>query len=209
MDVIVSWLGHASFLISGKKTVYIDPWKIDGEPHDGDVVLVSHSHYDHFSEEDIRSVLKEDGSVIGSADVISELGRGSVINPGDTMQVGSIHIKGVPAYNTEKEFHPRENGWLGFVVEMDGIRVYYAGDTDAAEEMEGLGDIDLALIPVGGTFTFDAGEAAEAVSRFSPKKVLPYHWGDVVGNRKDAQKFAKKAQVPVEILSPMDTLQLA
>ncbi|MFP4490229.1 MAG: MBL fold metallo-hydrolase [Spirochaetaceae bacterium] len=208
MDVLVSWLGHASFLLSGKKTVYIDPWKIDGEPHDGDLVLISHTHYDHFSLEDIRSVLKEDGEVAGSEDAVQELSFGKGLKPGESLEIGGIKVTGIAAYNVEKEFHPKENGWLGFVVELDGARIYYAGDTDAAEEMKGLSDIDLALIPVGGNFTFGPEDAAEAVKGFSPKKALPYHWGDVVGNRKDAQKFGKKAGVPVEILSPMDTLQL-
>ncbi|MFP4180578.1 MAG: MBL fold metallo-hydrolase [Spirochaetaceae bacterium] len=208
MDVLVSWLGHASFLLSGKKTVYIDPWKIDGEPHDGDLVLISHTHYDHFSLEDIRSVLKEDGEVVGSEDAVQELSYGKGLKPGESLEIGGINVTGIAAYNVEKEFHPKENGWLGFVVELDGARIYYAGDTDAAEEMKGLSDIDLALIPVGGNFTFGPEDAAEAVKGFSPKKALPYHWGDVVGNRKDAQKFGKKAGVPVEILSPMDTLQL-
>ncbi|MFP4617796.1 MAG: MBL fold metallo-hydrolase [Spirochaetaceae bacterium] len=208
MDVLVSWLGHASFLLSGKKTVYIDPWKIDGEPHDGDLVLISHTHYDHFSLEDIRSVLKEDGEVAGSEDAVQELSYGKGLKPGESLEIGGINVTGIAAYNVEKEFHPKENGWLGFVVELDGARIYYAGDTDAAEEMKGLSDIDLALIPVGGNFTFGPEDAAEAVKGFSPKKALPYHWGDVVGNRKDAQKFGKKAGVPVEILSPMDTLQL-
>jgi L-ascorbate metabolism protein UlaG (beta-lactamase superfamily) len=209
MEVLVSWLGHASFQISGKKTVYIDPWKIDGEPHDGDLVLVSHSHYDHFSEEDIRSVLKEDGRVVGSEDVIEDFGRGDALAPGASLEIGGMTVFGIPAYNVEKDFHPRENNWLGFVLQMDGVRIYYAGDTDAAEEMKGLENIDFALMPVGGTFTFGPEEAAEAVNGFSPKRAMPYHWGDVVGNRKDAQKFGKRSQVPVEILSPMDTYQLA
>ena len=208
MDLMLSWLGHASFQISGKKTVYIDPWKIDGEPHDGDLVLVSHSHFDHFSEEDIRSVLKEGGTVIGSKDVVEELGYGRGLSPEETMDFEGVSIEGVAAYNVEKEYHPKENGWLGFVVAMDGKRLYYAGDTDSVEEMKSLENIDLALLPVGGNFTFGPEEAAEAVNAFSPKKALPYHWGDVIGNRKDAQKFGKKSNVPVEILSPMETLEL-
>ncbi len=208
MELLLSWLGHASFQISGTKTIYIDPWKIDGEPHDGDIVLVSHSHFDHFSVDDIRSVLKEDGKIVGSADVIEDLGRGDSLAPGAEIDFGPVHIEGVAAYNVEKEFHPKENDWLGFVVEMDGMRIYYTGDTDAADEMKALEKIDLVLIPVGGTYTFDALEAAEAVNGLKPKRAIPYHWGDVVGNRKDAQRFGKKAEVEVDIISPMDTLQL-
>ncbi len=208
MPVILSWLGHASFLISGSSTVYIDPWKIDGEPHDGDLILVSHSHYDHLSPEDIKAVSKEDGQIVGSRDVVDEIGRGEALSPGGQYSLGSVVVHGVAAYNVEKEFHPKENEWLGFIVEIDGKRIYYAGDTDATKEMESLENIDIALIPVGGTYTFNAEEAAAALSVFKPGKVIPYHWGAVVGHRKDAVKFAKKTDIPVEILSPMDSIYL-
>ena len=208
MPVILSWLGHASFLISGSSTVYIDPWKIDGEPHDGDIVLVSHSHYDHLSPEDIRAVSKEKGRIVGSGDVVEELGYRQVLLPGGEYTLDKLRVQGVAAYNLDKEFHPKENGWLGFIIELDGKRIYYAGDTDAVIEMEGLENIDIALLPVGGTYTFDAAEAAGALQAFKPKKVIPYHWGAVVGHRKDAVKFAKKTDLPVEILSPMDSIYL-
>jgi len=208
MPVILSWLGHASFLISGSSTVYIDPWKIDGEPHDGDLVLVSHNHYDHLSPEDIRAVSKEEGRIVGSQDVVDDLGYGEVLNPGGEYSYTTLKVQGVAAYNVEKEFHPKENGWLGFIIEIDGKRIYYAGDTDSVKEMESLENIDVALLPVGGTYTFSAEEAAAALSVFKPKKVIPYHWGAVVGHRKDAVKFSKKTDVPVEILSPMDSIYL-
>jgi L-ascorbate metabolism protein UlaG (beta-lactamase superfamily) len=208
MGVEVSWLGHASFMISGDKTVYIDPWQIDGEPHDGDIVLVSHSHFDHLSPEDIRAVLKEEGVVAGPEDVIAELGRGTVLGPGQELEQGGVTIRGVAAYNKEKDFHPRERGWLGFLVEMNGKKIYYAGDTDAAEEMQALDGISLALLPVGGTYTFDAAGAAEALSLFHPQLAVPYHWGEVVGSRKDARRFAKLAETEVKILGPMESLSL-
>ncbi len=208
MPVILSWLGHASFLISGTSTVYIDPWQIDGEPHDGDLILVSHTHYDHLSPEDIRAVSKEEGLIVGSSDVVDELGRGEVLMPGGEYSFKALKVTGIAAYNVEKEFHPKESGWLGFVVEIDGKRIYYAGDTDAVQEMEALENIDVALLPVGGTYTFNAEEAAAALKKFKPKKVIPYHWGAVVGHRKDAVKFAKKTDLPVEILSPMDSIYL-
>lgn len=208
MSLILSWLGHASFQLSNSVTVYIDPWKIDGEPHDGDLVLVSHSHDDHLSKFDIRAVMKENGRLVGAKDVVEELGFGQALEPGGQIVIGQVMVTGVAAYNVEKDFHPRENDWLGFVVELEGKRIYYAGDTDAKADMEKLGAIDLALMPVGGTFTFDAEEAAAAVNLFKPKQAVPYHWGDIIGNRKDAVKFSKKAEIPVEILSPMDYLTI-
>jgi L-ascorbate metabolism protein UlaG (beta-lactamase superfamily) len=195
-------------MISGKRTIYIDPWNIDGEPHDGDIVLVSHSHFDHLSPEDIRAVLKEDGVCIGAADVISELGYGEQLAPGASVERFGLTIGGVAAYNREKDFHPKENGWLGFLLEMDGTRIYYAGDTDAVEEMKQLGELSLALLPVGGTYTFDAAGAAEALSLLKPAKAVPYHWGEVVGSRKDAQRFAKLAETDVTILWPMETITI-
>jgi len=189
-------------------TLYIDPWQIDGEPHDGDVVLISHGHYDHLSREDIRSVMKEDGRVLASEDAVKELGFGEVILPGQTVEVAGLRVTGHRAYNEAKEFHPKENNWLGFLLEMDGKKIYYAGDTDVIEESEQLQELDLLLVPVGGTFTFDAEQAAETSNRLKPRKAIPYHWGEVVGNRKDATKFAKKCEVPVEVLSPMDYLSL-
>ncbi len=208
MSVEVSWLGHASFMISGKKTIYIDPWQIDGEPHDGDIVLVSHSHFDHLSPEDIKAVRKENGSCIGPEDVIDELGYGEVLKPGEVVERFGVTIQGVAAYNREKDFHPRDNHWLGFLVEIEGKKIYYAGDTDAPEEMRPLNGISLALLPVGGTYTFDAAEAAAAVSEFGPQRAVPYHWGEVVGSRKDAQRFAKLAETEVTILGEMETISL-
>jgi L-ascorbate metabolism protein UlaG (beta-lactamase superfamily) len=195
-------------MISGTRTLYIDPWQIDGEPHDGDIVLVSHSHFDHLSPEDIRAVLKEDGLCIGAEDVVAELGYGEVLAPGQAIERFGVTIRGVPAYNTEKDFHPRGNNWLGFLVEMEGKSIYYAGDTDASEEMKGLNGVALALLPVGGTYTFDAAGAAEALSLFKPQLAVPYHWGEVVGSRKDAQRFAKLAETEVKILGQMETMSL-
>jgi len=208
MSLIISWLGHASFQLSGVYTVYIDPWKIDGEPHDGDFVLVSHTHDDHLSRPDIRSVLKEDGKVIACTDAVEEIGFGTGLIPGEVYQEKGFKVSAVPAFNREKAFHPRENNWLGFVIEMEKKKIYYAGDTDTIEESDILSGLDLALVPVGGTYTFDPQEAAEAVNRLRPQMAIPYHWGDIIGNRKDAVKFAKKSEVPIEVLSPMDYFTL-
>ena len=124
MSLVLSWLGHASFQLSNSITVYIDPWKIDGEPHDGDLVLISHTHDDHMSKYDIRAVLKEDGRVVGAGEVVEELGFGETLEPGAHMEIEGVRITGVAAYNMEKDFHPKENKWLGFVIELDGKSIY-------------------------------------------------------------------------------------
>ncbi|ADK80170.1 MBL fold metallo-hydrolase [Sediminispirochaeta smaragdinae] len=209
MSLTLTWLGHASFLVFGSKTVYIDPWKIEGEPHDADVILISHSHYDHFSIDDIKALRRDNTEIVASADVVEELGYGMAVKPGDSVTVsGSIAITAVPAYNLEKEFHPREKQWLGFILSMEGKKVYYAGDTDLIEEMGGLDGIDLALLPVGGTFTMDAEEAAKAAKAIAPSMVVPYHWGDIVGTRKDAQRFLKSISCKGTLLKNEESITL-
>jgi L-ascorbate metabolism protein UlaG (beta-lactamase superfamily) len=210
MAVTVTWFNHASFRIASQTAVaYIDPWKLAGAPKDGNVVLVSHSHYDHLSPDDIAKVLGKGGQVFGPGDVAAKLNGCRTVAPGEQTQVGQIKVRGVPAYNVDKKFHPRANNWLGWIVELDGKRVYYAGDTDLIPEMGELGKISLALLPVGGTYTMDASSAAEAVGRIKPEHAVPYHWGDIVGQRPDAETFAKLAGQSAVILTPGQSLTLA
>ncbi|HUW19797.1 MAG TPA: MBL fold metallo-hydrolase [Sedimentisphaerales bacterium] len=209
MAVKIQWLGHASFRISGDgEVVYIDPWKLGEAPHDANVVLVSHTHHDHYSAQDIAKVMGAGTKIIGPNDVIAKEGKGQAIKPGDTVKVGGVSIRGVASYNPNKQFHPKKNNWLGFVVEVGSKRIYYAGDTDLIDEMKGLGNIDVALLPVGGTYTMNAEEAAAAVEHIKPKRAIPYHWGDIVGKRSDAERFADSAQCEVKVLKPGESVEL-
>ena len=201
MGVEIKWYGHASFrLSSGYTVVYIDPWKLEEELKDGRLVLVSHSHYDHYSEDDVAKVLADDGRLYSSNDVIGRADSGTALVPGDSFECCGVKVEAVCAYNPAKKFHPKENNWLGFIINIDGKRVYYSGDTDVIEEMGELGEIDVALLPVGGTYTMDAVEASKAVGVIKPKIAIPYHWGDIVGDKTDAQRFAEQAGCEVVIL---------
>ena len=209
MGNTLRWLGHASFKIShGDTIIYIDPWKLKDSPKDASFVLVSHSHYDHYSHEDVVKVSGADTKVIGSADVIAKEKAGQEISPGQTIEIGSVRISAVAAYNPKKQFHPKASNWVGFVIELDSKRIYYAGDTDLTDEMKALKDIDVALLPVGGTYTMNPTDAAEATKYIKPKRAIPYHWGDIVGGRADAEAFAEAAGCEVQILSPDETLSL-
>ena len=209
MSVEVQWLGHASFKItSGDAAVYIDPWKLEEAKKDGTVVLVSHSHYDHYSAKDIAKVSGAETKLTGSADVIKQEGKGQAVKAGETIEAGDVNVTGVAAYNPAKQFHPKSNGWLGFVVEVGGKRIYYSGDTDVIEEMKELGEIDAALLAVGGKYTMDSKEAAEAAGYIKPKVAIPYHWGDIVGGRSDAERFAEAAKCEVTILKKGESLEL-
>ena len=209
MDLTLQWLGHASFKIWYKDTIlYIDPWKLKDSPHDATLVLVSHSHHDHYSPEDIAKVSGPNMKLIASPDVIAKESAGKSMMPGLTVELEGVRIKGVAAYNPNKEFHPKTNNWVGFVIEIGSKRIYYAGDTDLTEEMKALKDIDVALLPVGGTYTMDGTQAAEATAIIQPKLAIPYHWGDIVGDRSDAETFAKTAKCETKILTPGETISL-
>jgi L-ascorbate metabolism protein UlaG (beta-lactamase superfamily) len=209
MAVTIQWLGHASFKIKGNgEVVYIDPWKLGEASHDATMVLVSHSHYDHYSAQDVAKVSGPESSVLGPGDVIAEAGKGQAIKPGETVTAGEVRITGVASYNPAKQFHPKANNWLGFVIEIGAKRIYYAGDTDVTDEMNQLGDIDVALLPVGGTYTMNAEEAAAAAERIKPAQAIPYHWGDIVGGANDADQFAEKASCEVIVLKPGQSMDL-
>jgi L-ascorbate metabolism protein UlaG (beta-lactamase superfamily) len=209
MSVKLQWFGHASFKItSGNDVIYIDPWKLKDTPHDATVVLVSHSHYDHYSAEDIAKVSGMTTKFVAAEDVIQKQGIGQTLKPGQSIDVNGVKISGVPMYNLAKKYHPKSNDWVGFVIEIAGKRIYYAGDTDFTDEMKALYNIDLALLPVGGTYTMNADEAADATKQFKPKQAIPYHWGDIVGSRADADKFAKSAGCPVKVLMKGDTIDV-
>lgn len=209
MAVQLKWLGHASFRISEANTViYIDPWKLKESPHDATLVLVSHSHSDHYSADDIAKVSGMTTKLVAAGDVIQQYGKGQVLKPGQTIEAAGVKLTGVPAYNPAKKFHPRANNWLGIIVEIAGKRIYYAGDTDLTNEMKALKNIDLALLPVGGTYTMTADEAADATKQFKPKQAIPYHWGDIIGGRADADAFAQKAACKVKVLEPGESMTI-
>ena len=209
MGITLQWLGHASFKICHEDAVvYIDPWKLKDSPQDATLVLVSHSHYDHYSREDIAKVSGENTKLFASADVIAKEKAGDTITPGQTIELGGVRVTGVASYNPNKQFHPKSNNWVGFVIELGSKRIYYAGDTDLTDEMKSLKEIDVALLPVGGTYTMNAAEAAEATKHIKPKQAIPYHWGDIVGGRADAEAFSNAAECEVQILSPGETAGL-
>lgn len=194
----IVWLGHSSVRIDGETVIYIDPWKLTN-PKKADLILISHNHFDHLSAEDVEKIQKEDTIIITTQDSASQLsGDVRIVKPGDVVQIGEVSVEAVPSYNTNKDFHPRENGWLGFIVTVEGTRIYYCGDTDLIPEMETI-RADIMLVPVGGTYTMTAEEAARAVNIVRPEVAIPIHYDDIVGSEKDARRFRELCEVPVEI----------
>lgn len=194
----IIWLGHSSIKIRSDKVIYIDPWKLK-EAEKADIVLVSHSHGDHFSLEDIRKIQKDTTLVICPPDCRGIAGNVKTVKPGDRVEADGIAVEVVPSYNTNKDFHPRKNNWAGFIITVEGKRIYYCGDTDFIPEMEGGIKADIVIIPVGGTYTMTAEEAARAVNAIKPELAIPIHYDDIVGSIEDARKFKNLSRVPVEI----------
>jgi len=198
--VTVSYLEHDCFRIeAGGKVLYTDPFKIRDQRRRADYVTVSHDHYDHLNGESLDRVLKPSTVIVASESCRGKLdGKAKVVRylkPGETYRDEGLSITAVPAYNTNKfrspgqAFHPRNYNGTGFIIELSGARLYHAGDTDLIKEMEGLGKIDLAFLPVSGTYVMTAEEAVEAAKKISPAVAVPMHWGAIVGSRSDAEKF--------------------
>lgn len=204
----IHWLGHDSFRLDGSSTIYIDPWKLDAGAPPADLILITHDHFDHLSADDIARLATPETTVVGPASVTALVkgARTITVAPGDTITVGSVAVTAVPAYNIDKfrapgeVFHPRAAGYVGYIVELDGRRIYHAGDTDAIPEMRDV-RCDVALIPVSGTYVMTADEALEAVGMISAAVVVPMHYGDIVGTDADAARLKQSSPVPVEILA--------
>lgn len=195
---MVEWLGHACFKIKGSKVIYFDPYDIQ-KNEKADIILVTHGHYDHFSPDDIRKILKNDTVVVAPKDCAGKISvdmRTSEI--GKTINIGNISVTGVPAYNIDKKFHPK-GSVVGIIAKLDGVKIYHAGDTDFIPEMKDL-KVDIALLPVGGTYTMNAEEAAKAANTIKPKLAIPMHYGKIVGSKSDAEKFKSLCNVDVKIL---------
>ena len=190
-------LYHSSIKINKEKTIYIDPFKIDKNYNDADIIFITHDHYDNYSEEDIDKVINENTTIIIPEELLTKLLRKGInknaiitVKPNEKYMVQEIKFGTVPAYNTNKTFHPKENDWIGYIITLDGIRYYIAGDTDITEENRKV-KCDVAFVPVGGTYTMDFKEAAQLINEIQPKIAVPIHYGSIVGTEQDATDFIK------------------
>lgn len=190
-------LYHSSIRINKEKTIYIDPFKIDRNYNDADIVFITHDHYDHYSEEDIDKVINETTTIIIPEELLTKLLRKGInknaiitVEPNKNYMVQGIKFETISAYNTNKTFHPKENGWVGYIIIINGIRYYIAGDTDITEENKQV-KCDVAFVPVGGTYTMDFKEAASLINEIKPKIAIPIHYGSIVGTEQDAIDFIR------------------
>ncbi len=214
-NIEIKWLGHSGFSIKNSKIIYIDPYQIKENSEKADLIFITHSHYDHCSVADMKKIVKEGTKIIMPADCQSKITRFDVpinmeiVEPNQEFEIGEIKISTLPAYNIDKHFHSKDESWVGYLIKMNDVLVYHPGDSDLIPEMQKLtgykqpGKEFVALFPVGGRFTMNAEEAAEAAKLIKPTIAIPMHYGSIVGSKDDAQEFKELCEekgIRVEIL---------
>ena len=197
-------LCHNAIRFNKGKIIYVDPFHLKKEYKDADIILITHSHYDHFSKEDIEKVKKDDTKIYITKDLLEETKSIGfiednivIVNPNEIYYEDDIEINTIRAYNINKQFHPKENNWVGYILKIQGFTYYIAGDTDITEENRKV-NCDVAFVPVGGTYTMTANEAAVLVNEIKPKIAVPVHYGEIVGLKEDGQRFVEKLENGIE-----------
>ena len=189
----IEWLGHASVRIEGKERIYIDPFRLEETSRAG-IVFITHTHADHLDLASLERIVDERTVIVCSSDAHSKLAklgpeRIVMMRPGDHTQVRGVQVHATPAYNTDKPYHPKENGWLGFIIEIEGVRVFHTGDLDDLPELAEI-PCDILFVPVSGMYVMTADEAARFARRIEHRLAVPIHYGSVVGTLADAERFA-------------------
>ena len=185
-----------SIQLLGDKKIYIDSYELKEETHDADYIFCTHSHYDHFSIKDIEKILKDNTKIItvlsAKEDAVKLVGKENVliVEPNENYEIDDIKFSTTYAFNVDKHFHPKENKWVGFIIELDNKKYYIAGDTDNIPEIRNV-KADVAFLPVGGTYTMDYKEAADLANVLDVNTVVPTHYGSVAGRKEDGENFKK------------------
>ena len=185
--------------------IYIDPYQMKDEPHDAAFILVTHEHYDHFSPKDIRKVACQDTIMIVPEKMAAKarkdagfIGKVITVSPGEHRNIEGLEFETIPAYNDNKKYHPKSAGGIGYILNVAGKRIYIAGDTDATAEARAV-RCDVAIVPVGGTYTMNAAEAAELINVIQPEIAIPTHYKSAAGKKSAGETFRENVKEPVRV----------
>ncbi|MEM5882146.1 MAG: MBL fold metallo-hydrolase [Candidatus Aenigmatarchaeota archaeon] len=206
-NVKIEWLGHATFRIYNDLIIYFDPYILDSNPKKADIIFVSHDHFDHKDDENIKQISREDTIIVGPESVTKDYKNVITVKPYDRIKVKGLDVLAFPSYNPNKPFHPKEKGYVGFIIDFHGTKIYHPGDTELIEEMKELRkeNIDVALLPIGGTYVMDVDQALKAIEYILPKYVIPMHFGKwkSIELKADVERFKKESKVEVIVLEPI------
>ncbi|MBF0111727.1 MAG: MBL fold metallo-hydrolase [Desulfamplus sp.] len=205
----IKWFGHDCMMVNSvDANIYFDPYQLESANLDkADIILITHEHYDHCSSDDVKKIMGQDTVIVTEKDSAKKLkkelgklvdGKVEIIAPNQSINVKGVQVSAVVSYNINKKFHPKKNNWLGFVVDIGGVKIYHAGDTDFIPEMSQI-DCDIAFLPVSGTYVMTAAEAASAALEIKPKLAIPMHYGSLVGELSDAELFKKALDGKIEV----------
>ena len=193
----IKLIHHASIKLIGDKVIYFDPYDITDESHDADYIFITHDHYDHYDEESINKIKKDDTKII-LPKCLSSKENNLIVEPNKEYKIDDISFKTIPSYNLGKTFHPKEKEYVGFNVLLNGKKYYIMGDTDVVPEALEV-ETDICFVPIGGKFTMDVDEAIEYVNKIKPKKVIPIHYGKIIGDISLGEYFKNKINENIEV----------
>lgn len=190
---------HSSIKIIGDKIIYVDPFRIKENKNDADIIFITHDHYDHYSLEDIEKVKKQNTIIVMPEHLErkDDLKDAVIVMPNKKYQVEGINVETIPSYNINKPYHPKENNWVGYILNNEGKRIYIPGDTDITEENMKI-QCDILFVPIGGTYTMNYEEGAKLTNIIKPKVAIPVHYGEIVGRKEDAKEFKKLLEKDIE-----------
>lgn len=193
----IEWLSHASVVIEGRLRMYIDPFELEKGDR-ADIVFITHTHADHLDLESLERIVDERTAIVCSSDAHSKLAKLdpasiTMMRPGDEIDIRGVHVTATHAYNTDKPFHPKENDWLGFIIEVEDLSIFHTGDLDDLSELNGI-SCDILFVPVSGTYVMDADEAARFSKRISYRLAVPIHYGSIIGSQADAERFVSNVE---------------
>lgn len=190
---------HSSIKIIGDKIIYVDPFRIKENKNDADIIFITHDHYDHYSLEDIEKVKKQNTIIVMPEHLErkDDLKDAVIVMPNKKYQVEGINVETIPSYNINKPYHPKENNWVGYILNIEGKRIYIPGDTDITEENMQV-KCDILFVPIGGTYTMNYEEGAKLANIIKPKVAIPVHYGEIVGKKEEAEEFKKLLEKGIE-----------